>query len=185
MNHPPQAGLRDPATSTRLSDRVDVTDLTDPPMTALRGLVGASRLKEPSMPASRAAAAVCNRYDVRTRGRGAKKMVEPARIAALIERKTELAELLEENERLREIKRGAFQATEELRELNAQLRRLAGRAERWIREAIHAPPGSRVDRLDLAGGRALASALAATLGGRSQSSDRPAPRPDPQRYRGA
>jgi hypothetical protein len=154
-------------------------------MTALRGLVGAGSVNEPSTLATRAAAAVCNRYDVRTRGRGARKKAEPARVAALIERETDLAELLEENQRLREIRRGAFQAAEELRELNAQLRQVAGRAERWIREAIHAPPGSRVDRLDLAGGRALASALAAALGGRPRLNDRPGPQPRPQRFRGA
>jgi hypothetical protein len=185
VSHPPQAGLRNPAAfAAELRERSDAADLTNPPITALQGLEGAGRVKQASTPASRAAAAVCDRYDVRARGRGAKRKVEPARIAALIEREAELAELLQENERLHEIKRGAFRAAEELRKSNAQLLRIAARAERWIRKAIQAAPGSRVDRLDLADGRALAAALAAALGRRSRISDRSAPPPSPQRYRG-
>jgi len=120
-------------------------------------------VSETSKPATKAAAAVLRRFTVRSL-RGEHRPADRAGLARVIDRATDLPELLDENQRLHEIKRGAFEAAEELREQNEQLREIAARAERWIFEVVRSNPGSRVEQLDLARGRRLISALSRARG---------------------
>ena len=111
----------------------------------------------PSSQATRAASILLERWDVT----GAEGPAACSAIAELIDVATDLPEILADNERLREMRRGALRAAEELRRENQWLQTTAERARRWMLKILTARDEVPLERVDLKEGRSLITALAA------------------------
>jgi hypothetical protein len=91
---------------------------------------------------------------------GAEGAASRSAIAEIIDRTTNLPEILADNERLREVRRGTLRAAEELRRENQLLQTTGERARRWILQVLTAKQEAPLRRLDLKEGRSLINSLA-------------------------